>query len=79
MMENKILVELDEDTRLRFNEVSEINFTDYELKGNTIPVDSLISMVEDMLAMYHNKEEELEDTIRDRDDNWRPIPYEEQI
>ena len=64
----------------KIKEISEVTGVDYELKGNLVPVDSLIYALKDMLYEYHNKEEELEDLHQDIEDNYvlrRIDPYEE--
>ena len=69
----------DEDLE-KIKEISEVTGVDYELKGNLVPVDSLIYALKDMLYEYHNKEEELEDLHQDIEDNYEPKkidPYEE--
>ena len=78
-MENKIYVEVEENERMLFNEISELTMTNYELKENSIPIDSLIPMIKDIMVEYHNLQEQLEDLKRDMEDNYRPIPLEEQI
>ena len=78
-MENKIYVEVEENERMLFNEISELTMTNYELKENSIPIDSLIPMIKDIMVEYHSLQEQLEDLKRDMEDNYRPIPLEEQI
>ena len=52
---------------------------DYKIKGEFIPVESLISMIEDLYGEVEHIKEEFEDFKRDVEDNYRPIPYQEQI
>lgn len=64
----------------KIKKISDITGTDYELKGNLVPVDSLIYALLDMLAEYTNKQEEIEDLKQDIEDNYEPKkidPYEE--
>lgn len=59
--------ELNERELQIIKEVSDITITDYELKGNFIPVDSYMSMVEDLLVEYNRlleENEDLKETIR---------------
>lgn len=58
--------------------VSSITNTDYELKGNFIPIDSLVNALDDMLVEYNQKLEEIEDMERDIEDNYRPVSLKEQ-
>ena len=59
--------------------ISKITGVDYELKGNLVPIDSLIYALFDMLYEYDVKEEELEDLKQDLEDNYKPIPVAEQV
>lgn len=63
----------------RFKEISDITVTDYEFKGNFVPVVSLLAMVEDLLLELHNKEEQIEDIKQDIQDNYRRISVSEQV
>lgn len=53
-------------------EVSRITYTDYELKGNLIPVENLMAVIEDLLVTYNSKEEELDDLQNDLTENYEP-------
>ena len=62
----------------RLKEVSDITVTDYEFKGNFVPVVSLMTMVEDLLMTVHERDDmivEMEENIRD---NYKPIALKEQ-
>lgn len=64
----------------KIKEISEVTGVDYELKGNLVPVDSLIYALKDMLYEYHNKQEEIDDLKQEIEDNYEPRridPYEE--
>lgn len=37
------------------------------------------NILEDLLIEIHDREEKIEDIIKDREDNYRPIPVEEQL
>lgn len=64
------------DTELdRVNEVSKITITDYDLKGNFISGDNLLAALEDLLAFYHHKEEELEDLQKEISENYKSDFY----
>ena len=50
--------------------------TDYERKGNYIPLDSFISIIEDLEYQVHSLEEKVEDTESYYQDNYEPVsPY----
>ena len=70
---------LDEYERDLIKRVQKRTITDYEVKGEFVPVDSFTSMLEDLLMEIDRLEEEKEDIERDREDNYRRIPVEEQI
>lgn len=57
----------------RFKEISDITVTDYEFKGNFVPVVSLLAMIDDLLLELHNKEEQIEDIKQDIQDNYKRI------
>ena len=64
----------------KIKKISDITGTDYELKWNLVPVDSLIYALLDMLTEYTNKQEEIEDLKQDIEDNYEQKkidPYEE--
>lgn len=63
----------------RFKEISDITVTDYEFKGNFVPVVSLLAMIDDLLLELHEKEEQIEDIKQDIQDNYRRISVSEQV
>lgn len=62
-------------------------FTDYGsydvVGGNEnetyIPVENLEPMLSDLLIEIDRLKEKIEDIIRDREDNYRPVRYEESV
>lgn len=62
-----------------FKEISDITVTDYEFKGNFVPVVSLLAMIDDLLLELHEKEEQIEDIKQDIQDNYRRISVSEQV
>lgn len=54
-------------------QVSDITLTDYEITGNFIPVDSLMSAIEELLVELHRKEEEVSDLKNDIENNYQLI------
>lgn len=72
--------ELSDEDLEKLNIISKVTGVDYELRGNLVPVDSLIYALKDMLFEYHNKLEEIEDLKQDLEDNYEPRkfnPYDE--
>jgi len=52
----------------RFNEISNITVTDYEFKGNFVPVVSLLTMIDDLLLEVHDRDDkikEMEENVRE--------------
>jgi hypothetical protein len=70
---------LDEYEQDLIKRVQKRTITDYEVKGEFVPVDSFISMLEDLLMEIDRLEEEKEDIERDKQDNYRKVTVEEQI
>lgn len=65
---------------------SKITLTDYEIKwfdaeniNGYIETDNLISIIEDLIYEIDRLEEKIEDIKQDIRDNYRPIPYAEQV
>ena len=63
----------------KIKRVSKITYTDYEIEGRFIPVENLMAAIEDLLIELDKAEEKLEELERDRDENYKPISYAEQI
>lgn len=53
--------------------------SDYKLHGEFIPVESFISIIEDLYGEVEHLKEELNDLKQDMQDNYRPISIQEQI
>lgn len=70
---------LNDEQKELINNISEITLTDYESLGDFIEVEKLWNIIEDLKCHYGNMEEQYEDLVRDVEDNYRPIPYDEQI
>lgn len=71
---------LDNDELEKINRVSNITFTDYELKGNFISVESMMSAIEDLLIEIDKLEEAKKDMQQDIENNYElknVNPYEE--
>lgn len=63
----------------RFKEISDITVTDYDFKGNFVPVVSLLTMIDDLLIELHEREEQIEDIKQDIQDNYKRTPVSEQV
>ena len=61
------------------NKVSVLTSTDYEVIGNFVPVESMYAMVEDLLDEVEHQKERYKDLEQDIEDNYRPIPYADQV
>lgn len=64
---------LNEKEKQIIEEIVKITSTDYELLGNFIPVDSFISIIEDMKCEYEMQKEKYEDLERDLESNYKPL------
>ena len=56
--------------------IESITDVNYECKGDLIPMDSIIPMIEDLVCAYHKMEddlkEKLEDEIEQRENYYKP-------
>lgn len=78
MIENSYYKMNDAEKQL-LDTVSKITGTDYEVENDFVPVKNLFYAIVDMKYEYERKQEELEDVIQDRNDNYKPISMREQI
>lgn len=79
-MENSIFYKMNDKENAMMKEIVEITSTDYEIRGDFIPVDSLIGALYELLYQYHGIQEELENLKRDVDENYEVKnfdPYKE--
>lgn len=69
-------VELNNYQKEVIERIEKLMGTDYERKGNYIPLDSFISIIEDLEYQVHSLEEKVEDTESYYQDNYEPVsPY----
>ena len=61
------------------NKVSALTYTDYEVLGNFVPVESMYSMIEDLLDEIEHQQARYKDLEKDIEDNYKPISYAEQV
>ena len=69
---------LNEKEKEIMEKASKQTYTDYELEEDFIPVESLMSAIEDLLLEIEHQQECYEDLERDLEDNYRPISQAEQ-
>lgn len=58
---------LDDKELETIEEVSNITMTDYEITGKFIPVENMMSAIEELLVELHRKEEEIEDLKKEEE------------
>lgn len=69
---------LNEKEREIMEKVSVWTFGDYELEGDFIKIDSLMSAIEDLLIEVDHQAECYEDLQRDLEENYKPVSPAEQ-
>lgn len=57
----------------KIKKVTEITSTDYELYGDFLPAESIMSIVEDLLCEIDNLKEQYDDLEQDLLSNYKPI------
>lgn len=76
-MEEKFYYKLSDEEKRITEEVSKKTITEYDIRGDMISAQNLMYMVEDLLNEVDRLEEELEEEIQDRKDNYKRISYKE--
>lgn len=76
-MENKSYYKLSTDEKNIIKRVTGKTITEYDIENDFISVEHLMYMVEDLLNEIDRLEEEKEEIIQDRNDNYKPLSYEE--
>ena len=56
-----------------------ITLTDYGEKLGYVPAESATDIIADLILEIDRLEEKIEDIEQDRDDNYKPISYAEQV
>ena len=59
--------------------INKISGLDYELKGNFMPSDKVVSLIEDLLCDIESKQEKIDDLEQNIEDNYERINIENQI
>lgn len=67
-------LEIDEDLK---NKIEEITTTDYDFKGNYIPSENVIPLIDDLLLELDRVNEKLTDLENDLENNYRPLTNRE--
>ena len=76
-MENKVYYKLNENEKEIVKNVQKRTITEYDIQNDFISAQDIMYMVEDLLLEIDRLEEELEEEIQDRKDNYKRISYEE--
>lgn len=76
-MENKVYYKLSDDEKEIIKRVQQKTITEYDIQSEFIEVQNIMYIVEDLLNEVERLEEEKEEIIQDRDDNYKPLSYEE--
>ena len=76
-MKDKMYYKLSDDEKEIIKKVQKRTITEYDIQNDFISVQHIMYMVEDLLNEIDRLEEEKEEIIQERDDNYRPLSYEE--
>ena len=76
-MKDKMYYKLSDDEKEIIKKVQKRTITEYDIQNDFINVEHIMYMVEDLLNEIDRLEEELEEEIQDKNDNYRKLSYEE--
>ena len=76
-MKNKSYYKLSDDEKEIIKKIQGRTITEYDLQNDFIAVQDMMYMVEDLLNEISRLEEEKEEIIQDRNDNYKRLSYEE--
>lgn len=76
-MKGKSYYKLSDDEKEIIKKVQKRTITEYDIQNDFINVEHIMYMVEDLLNDIDRLEEELEEEIQDKNDNYRRLSYEE--
>lgn len=76
-MKNKSYYKLSDDEKEIIKKVQGRTITEYDLQNDFIAVQDMMYMAEDLLNEISRLEEEKEEIIQDRNDNYKRLSYEE--
>lgn len=76
-MKDKMYYKLSDDEKEIIKKVQKRTITEYDIQNDFINVEHIMYMVEDLLNEIDRLEEELEEEIQDKNDNYKRLSYEE--
>lgn len=76
-MKNKSYYKLSDDEKEIIKNVQKRTITEYDIQNDFVGVQDMMYMVEDLLNEISRLEEEKEEIIQDRNDNYKRLSYEE--
>lgn len=76
-MKDKMYYKLSDDEKEIIKKVQQRTITEYDIQNDFINVEHIMYMVEDLLNEIDRLEEELEEEIQDKNDNYRRLSYSE--
>jgi len=76
-MKDKMYYKLSDDEKEIIKKVQKRTITEYDIQNDFINVEHIMYIVEDLLNEIDRLEEEKEEIIQERNDNYRPLSYEE--
>lgn len=76
-MKDKMYYKLSDDEKEIIKKVQQRTITEYDIQNGFINVEHIMHMVEDLLNEIDRLEEELEEEIQDKKDNYRRLSYSE--
>jgi hypothetical protein len=76
-MKDKMYYKLSDDEKEIIKKVQKRTITEYDIQNDFINGEHIMYMVEDLLNEIDRLEEELEEEIQDKNDNYRRLSYEE--
>lgn len=76
-MKDKMYYKLSDDEKEIIKKVQKRTITEYDIQNDFINVEHIMYIVEDLLNEIDRLEEELEEEIQDKNDNYRRLSYEE--
>ena len=76
-MKDKMYYKLSDDEKEIIKKVQKRTITEYDIQNDFINVEHIMYMVEDLLNEIDRLEEELEEEIQDKNDNYRRLSYSE--
>ena len=76
-MKDKMYYKLSDDEKEVIKKVQKRTITEYDIQNDFINVEHIMYMVEDLLNEIDRLEEELEEEIQDKNDNYRRLSYSE--